>query len=134
MVAPANQNRPALVGEGFMCMFCGSRSNEKIQAGGCAGCGTQWTYGAVRALRPLQIITGFVFLLVAVFFFYLGAVAFQDIYQGERMSWGVIALVAGLGGTFFVGGVSSLLGKSWLLRMLLIFSGVVLRRRRPRDR
>jgi len=111
-------------------MFCSSRANDKLQAGGCAGCGTAWPYGEVRAVRALQIAAGLLFLVFAVFFFYFSAVALQAIFQGEKMSRGIVALLVGLTGMFAAGGVSSLLGKSWLFRLLLIFFGVTLRRRR----
>ena len=130
MTGFAKRPKTEAMGETYMCMFCSSRSNEKLPAGGCAGCGTAWPYGEVRALRALQITTGLLFLVFAVFCFYFSAVALQDIFQAEKMSWGIVALLAVLTGMFATGGVSSLLGKSWLLRLLLIFFGVSLRRRR----
>ena len=131
----AKQPGPDQIGETYMCMFCSSRSNEKLPVGGCAGCGTAWPYGEVRALRALQITSGLLFLVFAVFCFYFSAVALQDIFQAEKMSWGIVALLAVLTGMFAAGGMSSLLGKSWLLRLLLIFFGVSLRRRsRPRGK
>jgi len=117
-------------GERYMCMFCSSRANAKLPTGGCPGCGTAWPYGEVRALRALQIISGFVFITLGGFCLYFSALVLKDFFPGHKMPWGPFAVLLGVGTIFLVGGLSSFFGKSWLFRVLLIFFGVVLRRRR----
>lgn len=115
-----------------MCMFCSYRSNERLPVGGCSHCGSAWPYGKVGALKALQVCSGVLFIVFSGFCFYFSAVALKDILQGDKVPWGIFALLFALGGMFAAGGVSSLFGKSWLFRLLLIFFGVTLRRRRPR--
>jgi hypothetical protein len=116
--------------ERYMCMFCSCRANEKLPVGGCPGCGSAWPYGKVRALQALQVYCGVLFIVFSGFCFYFSAIALKDIFQGDKIPWGIFALLFGLGGILAAGGVSSLFGKSWLLRLLLVFFGVALRRRR----
>jgi hypothetical protein len=116
--------------EPYMCMFCSSRSNEKLPVGGCPGCGSAWPYGKVRALRVLQIYCGVVFIIFGGLCLYFSAMALKDILQGDKIPWGIFALLFGVGGILLVGGVSSLFGESWLFRVVLVFFGVTLRRRR----
>ena len=116
--------------ERYMCMFCSHRSNEKLPVGGCPQCGTPWPYGEVRALKALQVVSGIVFIVFSGFCFYFSAIALKDIFRGDKIPWGIFALLSGVGGVLAAGGVSSLFGNSWLFRLLLVFFGVALRRRR----
>jgi hypothetical protein len=112
-------------------MFCSSRANEKLPPGGCPGCGTAWPYGEVRALRALQVISGFVFVILGGFCIDFSAIVLKDLFQGNKIPWGVFAVLFGVGGIFLAGGFSSFFGQSWLFRLLLVFFGVALRRSGP---
>jgi hypothetical protein len=116
----------------YMCMFCSYRSNEKLHAGGCPHCGNAWPYGAVGALRALQIISGVVFISLSGFLLWAGTVELQNKLHGEKISWGVVAIPLGVGAILVAGGISFFFGRSWLFRVLFVFFGVTLRRRPPR--
>jgi hypothetical protein len=128
----AKQPEADQIGPKYMCMFCSYRSNEKIQVGGCPGCGTAWPYGEHRALRALQIISAVVFISISGFLFYASATALREILHSHKVSWWIFAIPFGVGWIFAAGGVASLFGKSWLFRVLFIFFGVTLRRRSAR--
>jgi len=115
----------------YMCMFCSSRSNEKLN-GGCPHCGSAWPYGAAGALRALQVISGVVFISLSALLLWAGTVELQDKLHGEKISWGVVAILPGVGAILVAGGVSCFFGRSWLFRLLFVFFGVTLRRRPPR--
>jgi hypothetical protein len=68
------------------------------------------------------------------FCLYFSAVALQDIFQGDKISWGIVAVLFAVSATFIAGGVLSLFGKSWLFQLLLVFFGVALRRSGPRGK
>jgi hypothetical protein len=106
----------------YQCIFCGYRSDK--QNLGCPNCGRKG-YAKAGVIKGLQIGQGIVFTLVGGTTLFIGAsVLFSELRLPYKMApWWVFVIIFGGGAIFFAGGISSLCGRSWLLRWLLVIFG-----------
>lgn len=106
----------------YRCIFCGFRSD--MQKLGCPNCGLKG-YGKAGVIKGLQIGHGIVFTLIGGITLFIGAsLLVSELKLPYKMAplW-VFVIIFGGGTIFFAGGISSLCGRSWLLRWLLMIFG-----------
>ena len=106
----------------YRCIFCGYRSDK--QNLGCPNCGRKG-YGNARVIKGLQIGHGIVFTLIGGITLFTGAsLLVNELQLPYKMApWWVFVVIFGGGTIFFAGGISSLCGRSWLLRWFLMIFG-----------
>lgn len=106
----------------YWCIFCGYRSDR--QNLGCPICGRKG-YGKATVIKGLQIWQGTVFTLIGGTTLFIGAnLLVSELRLPYKMApWWVFVIIFGGGTIFFAGGISSLCGRSWLLRCLLMIFG-----------
>ena len=105
----------------YECIFCDARSIEKPDA--CPNCGRP-LFPPIGALRGMLLMAGVIFTL---FGFVLSYMTFWIVNQRliddrlgrEGAPWGVIFVVTTAALLCLAGGISSLAGKKWLLRVML---------------
>ena len=109
---------------GYICVFCHYRSNEKHR--GCPHCGRQFAYGEVAAMKGIQLVHGVIFTVIGCALLFLGTkILLSELHLPYPMApWWVFAIIFGSGGLLAAGGLSSFLGSSWFLGLILVlFAG-----------
>jgi uncharacterized RDD family membrane protein YckC len=115
---------------GYECLFCDYHSAEKHTA--CPGCGRQ-LFPPVGALRGLLLMMGVIFTLFGVLLSYVTFWVTSERLNDDRLGtagtpWGVIFIIGMAAVLLLSGGISSLCGKKWLLRVILGVVGLSGRR------
>ncbi len=104
----------------FVCIFCHHRSDQRHL--GCPRCGRLYGYGEAKAMKSITLASGLVFTAIGLFLIFLALrIVFNELHLPYEMApWWVFVVMFGLGGLFAVGGLTSLMGNCWLLRLLLL--------------
>jgi uncharacterized RDD family membrane protein YckC/uncharacterized membrane protein YhaH (DUF805 family) len=105
----------------YECLWCDHRSLEKHAR--CPGCGSVG-YASVGALRGLLLMNGVIFTIIGLFVSYLSWSVISDRWRDDQLSRtgtpiGLIFILCLTSILLVGGGFSSLLGKRWLLRLML---------------
>ena len=106
---------------GYECMWCDHRGNERSEY--CPNC-RRTGYPPVRVLYGTQLLGGFVFVVIGIALAYVTFWVVSDrivdyTLRREGTPWPVIALIVASASVCLFGGISSIAGKKWLLRLLI---------------
>jgi uncharacterized RDD family membrane protein YckC len=105
----------------YECVFCDARSIEKPAA--CPSCGRP-LFPPIGALRGMLLMAGVIFTLLGFVLAYLTFWIVNERLIDDRLGrdgtpWGIIFIVTTAALLCLAGGISSLCGKKWLLRVIL---------------
>jgi uncharacterized RDD family membrane protein YckC len=105
---------------GYTCLFCHHHTAEKHV--GCPKCGSA-LYANTDATKAIMLMNGIIFTLIGSVAMFLGFKIVMIAVHGDYIPWFVFAIVFGFGGLFITGGIAGLLGRSWLVGLLLVLAG-----------
>jgi uncharacterized RDD family membrane protein YckC len=106
---------------GYECIWCDYRASEKHVA--CPNC-SRFGYAPVGVVKGMLLMAGSIFLLLGAALAYVTFWVVSGRLTDERLGrdgtpWTVIFVIFFACGLCLIGGLSSVLGKKWLLRVMI---------------
>jgi uncharacterized RDD family membrane protein YckC len=106
---------------GFECIWCDYRATEKHAL--CPNC-SRFGYAPIGVVKGMLILAGSIFSLLGCALAYISFWVVSERLTDDRLGrdgapWTVIFIIFFACGLCLIGGLSSILGKKWLLRLML---------------
>ena len=119
-----SRGRDETPGFTYQCILC-DYQGEKSSV--CPGCG-RVGYVPTGALRAMLMMTGIIFTFLGAWLGYVTWWTINERLLDDRLQragtpWGIIFIIFTACALSLSGGLSSILGKKWLIRMIMAFAG-----------
>jgi uncharacterized RDD family membrane protein YckC len=106
---------------GYECIWCDYRSKEKHAV--CPNC-ARFGYAPVGVVKGMLIMVGLIFSVLGGALAYVSFWVVSERLNDDRLGrdgapWAIIVIILFTCGLCLIGGVSSILGKKWLLRLMI---------------